>query len=184
MLLAFASLGAGVSAEQGNDQMAELEELGILELSIDESGVIEAVITQDAILSFMDLDEEVILAIESVDVTVDLDEDGMLALSDLDIGIGEGQQDEVAITLRLSDELVEMLSDEGIDIHHLLVDLGFGDDLGLDDFNPEVEDGDEEDYWDSRIFWADEAYQVRGSQDDYDRVMAVSYTHLTLPTKA
>jgi hypothetical protein len=95
----------------------------------------------------------------------------MLALSDLDIGIGEGQQDEVAITLRLSDELVEMLSDEGIDIHHLLVDLGFGDDLGLDDFNPEVEDGDEEDYWDSRIFWADEAYQVRGSQDDYDRVM-------------
>ncbi len=171
MLLAFASLGAGVSAEQGNDQMAELEELGILELSIDESGVIEAVITQDAILSFMDLDEEVILAIESVDVTVDLDEDGMLALSDLDIGIGEGQQDEVAITLRLSDELVEMLSDEGIDIHHLLVDLGFGDDLGLDDFNPEVEDGDEEDYWDSRIFWADEAYQVRGSQDDYDRVM-------------
>ena len=171
MLLAFASLGAGVSAEQGNDQMAELEELGILELSIDESGVIEAVITQDAILSFMDLDEEVILAIESVDVTVDLDEDGMLALSDLDIGIGEGQQDEVAITLRLSDELVEMLSDEGIDIHHLLVDLGFGDDLGLDDFNPEVEDGDEEDYWDSRTFWADEAYQVRGSQDDYDRVM-------------
>ena len=171
MLLAFASLGAGVSAEQGNDQMAELEELGILELSIDESGVIEAVITQDAILSFMDLDEEVILAIESVDVTVDLDEDGMLALSDLDIGIGEGQQDEIAITLRLSDELVEMLSDEGIDIHHLLVDLGFGDDLGLDDFNPEVEDGDEEDYWDSRIFWADEAYQLRGSQDDYDRVM-------------
>ena len=49
MLLAFASLGAGVSAEQSNEQMADLEELGVLELSIDEHGVVEAVITQDAV---------------------------------------------------------------------------------------------------------------------------------------
>ena len=171
MLLAFASLGAGVSAEDCNDQMADLEELGVLKLSIDESGVVEAVITQDAILSFMDSDEEVMLVIESIDVTVALDEDGNLVLSDLDLGIGEEQRDEINVTLRLSEELVEILADEDIDLHHLLVDLGFGDDLGLDDFNPEVEDDFDEDYWNSRIFWADEAYQVRGSQDDYDRVM-------------
>lgn len=171
MLLAFASLGAGVSAEDCNDQMADLEELGVLELSIDESGVVEAVITQDALLSFMDSDEEVMLVIESIDVTVALDEDGNLVLSDLDIGISEEPRDEINVTLRLSEDLVEILADEDIDLHHLLVDLGFGDDLGLDDFNPEVEDDFDEDYWNSRIFWADEAYQVRGSQDDYDRVM-------------
>jgi hypothetical protein len=63
-------------------------------------------------------------------------------------------------------------------MHHLLVDLGFGDDLGLDDFDPEIEDDYEDyyeeeydDYYGSRIHWADEAYQLRGSQDDYDRVM-------------
>lgn len=171
MLLAFASLGAGVSAEDCNDQMADLEELGVLELSIDERGVVEAVITQDALLSFMDSDEESMLVIESIDVTVALDEDGNLVLSDLDLGIGEEQRDEINVTLRLSEDLVEILADEDIDLHHLLVDLGFGDDLGLDDFNPEVEDDFDEDYWNSRIFWADEAYQVRGSQDDYDRVM-------------
>lgn len=171
MLLAFASLGAGVSAEDCNDQMADLEELGVLELSIDDRGVVEAVITQDAILSFMDSDEEAMLVIESIDVTVALDEDGNLVLSDLDLGIGEEQRDEINVTLRLSEDLVEILADEDIDLHHLLVDLGFGDDLGLDDFNPEVEDDFDEDYWNSRIYWADEAYQVRGSQDDYDRVM-------------
>ena len=175
MLLAFASLGAGVSAEDCNDQMADLEELGVLELSIDERGVVEAVITQDALLSFMDSDEEMMLVIESIDVTVSLDEDGNLLLSDLDIGIGEEQRDEINVTLRLSEELVEILADEDIDLHHLLVDLGFGDDLGLDDFDPEVEDDYEEDYWDSRIYWADEAYQLRGSQDDYDRVMDAEY---------
>ena len=37
----------------------------------------------------------------------------------------------------------------------------------MDDFNPEAVD----DYWGSQIYWADEAYQVRGSQDDYDAVM-------------
>ena len=129
MLLAFASLGAGVSAEDCNDQMADLEELGVLELSIDEHGVVEAVITQDAFLSFMNSDEEAILAIESIDVTVGLDDDGNLLLSDFDIGVGEEQSDEITVTLRLSEELLEILQDE--DMHHLLVELGFGDDLGL-----------------------------------------------------
>jgi len=171
MLLAFASLGAGVSAEDCNDQMTDLEELGVLELSIDERGVVEAVITQDALLSFMDSDEEAVLGIESIDVTVTLDEDGNLVLCGLDLGIGEEQRNEINVTLRLSEDLVEILLNEDIDLHHLLVDLGFGDDLGLDDFDPEVEDDYDEDYWDSRIYWADEAYQVRGSQNDYDRVM-------------
>ena len=170
MLLAFASLGAGVSAEDCNDQMADLEELGVLELSIGENGVVEAVVTQDAFLSFMNSDEEAILVIESIDVTVGLDDDGNLLLSDFDIGVGEEQQDEIAVTLRLSEELVEILQDEDVDLHHLLVDLGFGDDLGLDDFDPEVEE-EYDDYYGSRIHWADEAYQLRGCQDDYDRVM-------------
>jgi len=168
MLLAFASLGAGVSAEDCNDQMADLEELGVLEISIDDHGVVEAVITQDAFLSFMNSDEEALLTIESIDVTVSLDENRNLLLSDFDLGVGEEQSDEVTVTLRLSEELLEILQDE--DMHHLLVELGFGDDLGLDDFTPEVEE-DYEDYYGSRIHWADEAYQLRGSQDDYDRVM-------------
>jgi hypothetical protein len=53
-------------------------------------------------------------------------------------------------------------------MHHLLVDLGFGDDLGLDDFDPEVEDWEESL---TRVDWADAAYQVRGNQSDYERVM-------------
>ena len=111
MLLAFASLGAGVSAEQNDEQATNLEELGVLEISIDEHGVVEAVITQDALLSFMNSDDEAILAIESIDATVDLDDDGNILLSDIDLGIGEEQRDEVAVTLRLSEELVEILQD-------------------------------------------------------------------------
>ena len=36
MLLAVATLGSGVSPEQSNERLYDLEELGILELSMDE----------------------------------------------------------------------------------------------------------------------------------------------------
>ena len=170
MLLAFASLGAGVSAEQNDEQVADLEDLGILELSLDENGVVEAMVTKDAFLSFMSSDEAALMAIESVAMSVSLDDDGQLLLSDFEIGVGENQPDEISVTLRLSEELVEILQDENIDLEDLLNEVGFGDDLGLDDFTPEVED-DYEEYYGSRIHWADEAYQLRGCQDDYDRVM-------------
>jgi hypothetical protein len=170
MLLAFASLGAGVSAEQNDEQVADLEDLGILELSLDENGVVEAMVTKDAFLSFMSSDEAALMAIESVAMSVSLDEDGQLVLSDFEIGVGENQPDEISVTLRLSDELVEILHDEDIDLQDLLNEVGFGDDLGLDDFTPEVEE-DYEEYYGSRIHWADEAYQLRGCQDDYERVM-------------
>ena len=42
MLLAFASLGAGmVSAEDCNEQTVNLEELGILEISMSDEGVLK-----------------------------------------------------------------------------------------------------------------------------------------------
>jgi hypothetical protein len=170
MLLAFASLGAGVSAEQNDKQVTDLEDLGILELSLDENGVVEAVVTKDAFLSFMSSDEAALMVIESVAMSVSLDNDGQLLLSDFEIGVGENQPDEISVTLRLSEELVEILQDENIDLEDLLNEVGFGDDLGLDDFDPEL-DEDYEEYYGSRIHWADEAYQLRGCQDDYERVM-------------
>ena len=166
MLLAIATLGSGVSAEQSNERLSDLEDLGILELSMDD-GVIEAMVTTDAFLTFMNSDEVALLVIESIDMNVGLSDEGELELTEIDIGVGEEQSDEIAVTLRLSDELVELLQDEDLDSEDLLRELGFGDDLGLDDFNPEVAD----DYWHSRTYWADEAYQVRGSQADYDAVM-------------
>ncbi len=166
MLLAVATLGTGVSAEQSNEQISDLEELGILELSMDD-GVIEAVVTTDAFLSFMNSDEAALSAIESISMNVGLSDVGELELTEVEIGVAEEQSDEIAVTLRLNDELVELLGEENLSSEDLLRELGFGDDLGLDDFDPEIE----EDYWHSRTYWADEAYQVRGSQDDYDRVM-------------
>jgi hypothetical protein len=170
MLLAFASLGAGVTAEQNDERVVDLEDLGILELSLSDDGVVEAMVTKDAFLSFMSSDEAALLAIESVAMSVSLGEDGKLVLSDFEIGVGENQSDEISVTLRLSDELIEILHDEDINLEDLLNEVGFGDDLGLDDFTPEVED-DYEEYYGSRIHWADEAYQLRGCQDDYERVM-------------
>ena len=159
-------MGAGVSAEQSNERLYDLEELGILELSMDD-GVVEAVITSESFLSFMDSDDAALLAIESIAMNVELSDDGELELTEIDISIGEEQSNEIAVTLRLSDDLLELLHDEDLSSEDLLRELGFGDDLGLDDFNPEVAD----DYWHSRTYWADEAYQVRGSQADYDAVM-------------
>ena len=166
MLLAVATLGTGVSAEQSNEQISDLEELGILELSMDD-GVIEAVVTTDAFLSFMNSDEAALSAIESISMSVGLSDVGELELTEVEIGVAEEQSEEIAVTLRLNDELVELLSEEDLSSEDLLRELGFGDDLGLDDFDPEIE----EDYWHSRTYWADEAYQVRGSQDDYEAVM-------------
>ena len=166
MLLAVATLGAGVSAEQSNERLYDLEELGILELSMDD-GVVEAMITSESFLSFMDSDDAALLAIESIAMNVGLSDDGELELTEIDINVGEEQSNEIAVTLRLSDDLLELLHDEDLSSEDLLRELGFGDDLGLDDFNPEVAD----DYWHSRTYWADEAYQVRGSQADYDAVM-------------
>ena len=107
MLLAFATLGAGmVSAEDCNEQTVDLEELGILELSMSEDGVVEALIVKEAFFAFMNADEADLPAIESVAMSVSLGENGELVLSDFDINAGENQPDEVAITLRLSDESV------------------------------------------------------------------------------
>ena len=166
MLLAVATLGSGVSAEQSNERLYDLEELGILELSMDD-GVVEAMITPESFLSFMNSDDAALLAIESIAMNVGLADDGELELTEIDINVGEEQSNEIAVTLRLSDDLLELLHDEDLSSEDLLRELGFGDDLGLDDFNPEVAD----DYWHSRTYWADEAYQVRGSQADYDAVM-------------
>ena len=166
MLLAVATLGSGVSAEQSNERLYDLEELGILELSMEE-GVVEAMITSESFLSFMNSDDAALLAIESITMNVGLSDDGELELTEIDINVGEEQSNEIAVTLRLSDDLLELLHDEDLSSEDLLRELGFGDDLGLDDFNPEVAD----DYWHSRTYWADEAYQVRGSQADYDAVM-------------
>ena len=110
MLLAFATLGAGmVSAEDCNEQTVDLEELGILELSMSEDGVVEALIVKEAFFAFMNADEADLPAIESVAMSVSLGENGELVLSDFDINAGENQPDEVAITLRLSDELLDLL---------------------------------------------------------------------------
>ena len=167
MLLAFASLGAGVAAgEQHDEQTTDLEELGILELSYAE-GVLDALVTHDAVLALMDADENDLPGIDSLSVSVALDEDDELVLEDFVIDFSEEKTDKVSISIELSDELVELLHEEDVGLEDLLHDVGFGDDLGLDDFNPEVAD----DYWGSQIYWADEAYQIRGSQSDYDLVM-------------
>ena len=111
MLLAVATLGTGVSAEQSNEQISDLEELGILELSMDD-GVIEAVVTTDAFLSFMNSDEAALSAIESISMNVGLSDVGELELTEVEIGVAEEQSDEIAVTLRLNDELVELLGEE------------------------------------------------------------------------
>ena len=161
MLLAFASLSAGmVSAEQNDEQTVNLEDLGILEISMSEDGVVEALIVKEAFFAFMNADEADLPAIESVAMSVSLGEDGELVLSDFDINAGENQPDEVAITLRLSDELLDLLHSEDVDLSDLLGEIGLED----------VEE-DYEEYYGSRLHWADEAYQLRGCQDDYDRVM-------------
>ena len=166
--MTFASLGAGmVSAEQNDEQTVNLEDLGILELSVSEEGVIEALMVKEAFFAFMNTDEADLPAIESVAMCVSLGEDGELVISNIDIDLGENQPDEVAITLRLSDELVDLLHTQDISLVDLVAQLSGSNDG--DSLDADSEDYDE--YEGSRIHWADEAYQLRGSQLDYDRVM-------------
>ena len=169
MLLAFASLSAGMaSAQQNDEQTVDLEDLGILELSLSDDGVVEALIVKDTFFALMNMDEADLPAIESIAMCVSLGENGELVLSDVEIGVGEIQSDEIAVTLRLSDELLEILHSEDVNLADLVAQLG-GENDG------EWLDGDETDYdeyYGSRVHWADEAYQLRGSQLDYDRVMA------------
>ena len=103
MLLAFASLSAGMaSAQQNDEQTVNLEDLGILEVSLSDDGVIEALILKEAFFVFMNMDEADLPAIESIAMCVSLGEDGELVISDVEIGVGENQPDEIAVTLRLS----------------------------------------------------------------------------------
>ena len=121
MLLAFASLSAGMaSAQQNDEQTVNLEELGILELSVSEDGVVEALIVKDAFFGLMNMDEADLPAIESIAMCVSLGEDGELVISDIDIGVGENQPDEIAVTLRLSDELVDLLQTQDITLAELV----------------------------------------------------------------
>ncbi len=160
MLLAFASLGAGVSAEQSNEQVSDLEDLGILELSMSEDGVIEAMVTKEAFYAFMDVDDCQVPAIESISMVLTLNAVGELMLSEFSMGLGEEQSDEVGVVIHLIDDVIELLDSEDLDLEELFAEIG-------------IEDYDDEyvDYLGSDIYWADQAYQLRGSQDDYDRVL-------------
>ena len=168
MLLAFASLSAGMaSAQQNDEQTVDLEDLGILELSLSDDGVIEALIVKEAFFVFMNMDEADLPAIESIAMCASLGEDGELVISDVEIGVGENQPDEIAVTMRLSDELVDLLQTQDISLAELVAQLGGTNDGDLLD----EDSADYDEYYGSRIHWADEAYQLRGSQLDYDRVM-------------
>ena len=160
MLLAFASLGAGVSAEQNNEQVSDLEDLGILELSISEEGVIEAMVTKDSLYAFMDVDECNVPAIESLTMVLGLNDVGELELTNFSMNLGEEQSDEVEVIIHLSNGILELIESENIDLEELVEEIG-------------IEDYDEEyvEYMGSDIYWADQAYQVRGSQDDYEAVL-------------
>ena len=160
MLLAFASLGAGVSAEQSNEQVSDLEDLGILELSMSEDGVIEAMVTKEAFYAFMDVEDCQLPAIEAISMVLTLNAAGELMLSEFSMGVGEEQYDEVEVIIHLSDDVLELLDSEDLDLEELFAEIG-------------IEDYDDEyvDYLGSDIYWADQAYQLRGSQDDYNRVL-------------
>jgi len=160
MLLAFASLGAGVSAEQSNEQVSDLEDLGILELSMSEDGVIEAMVTKEAFYAFMDVEDCQLPAIEAISMVLTLNAAGELMLSEFSMGLGEEQSDEVEVIIHLSDDVLELLDSEDLDLEELFAEIG-------------IEDYDDEyvDYLGSDIYWADQAYQLRGSQDDYNRVL-------------
>nr|MCS5534301.1 hypothetical protein [Candidatus Poseidoniales archaeon] len=99
---------------------------------------------------------------------VSLGEDGELVISDVEIGLGENQPDEVAITLRLSEDLVVLLDTQDISMAELVSHLA----ATYDSESLDTDEEEYDEYEDSRIQWADEAYQLRGSQLDYDRVMA------------
>ncbi len=159
-MLAFASLGAGVSAEQNNEQVSDLEDLGILELSISEEGVIEATVTKESLYAFMDVEECQVPAIESLSMILTLSDVGELELTNFTMDLGEEQSDEVEITIHLSEDILELLESEEIDLEELVEEIG-------------IEDYDEEyvEYMGSDIYWADQAYQVRGSQEDYEAVL-------------
>jgi len=166
MLLAFASLGAGMASAEQNEQTVNLEDLGILEVTINEDGVVDVVITKEAFYSFLGVDLEFtndeVPAIEEIVVELSLDDDGKLVIENLEYNLAENQPDEIVITLLLSEELLEILEEENPEeLMDWVVDLT---DLMLDS---EVED----DYFGSRIYWADMAYQLRGCQGDYDHVM-------------
>jgi hypothetical protein len=167
MLLAFATLGTGVSAEQSNEQATDLEDLGILELNYDD-GVVEAIVMYDLLLSLLDAGDEGLPAIEHVNISVTMTSDGQILIENVTIELGEEQTDEISVRVELSDDLVDLLYSDDVDFEDLLNEIGFGDDLGLDDFDPEVEDWNESM---TRVDWADAAYQVRGNQSDYDVVM-------------
>jgi hypothetical protein len=127
MLLAFASLGAGVSAEQNNEQATNLEDLGILELSIDDNGVIEAMVTKEVFYAFMDADEDVVPAIESISMALDLNDGGELTLSQFSMGLGEEQSDEIEVTIHLSDAILDFFELDDLDLEELIIELGIED---------------------------------------------------------
>ena len=115
MLLAFASLGAGVSAEQNNEQATDLEDLGILELSIGDNGVIEAVVMQDLLLTLIDVCDEDVLAIEHVDISVTMTSDGQFLVENVSYELAENQSEEISVRIELSENLVELLLSNDVD---------------------------------------------------------------------
>jgi hypothetical protein len=78
MLLAFASLGAGMASAEQNEQTVNLEDLGILEVTVNEDGVVDVVITKEAFYSFLGVDLEFtsdeVPAIEEIVVELSLDD--------------------------------------------------------------------------------------------------------------
>ena len=167
LTLALVAPVAGLVGAEEDGQTSDLEDLGILEVIVNEDGTVEVTITQEAFGALaLELSNQTLPPVISIDMFIGLDDDGNMFLDDVVVVLGDEYPDVVTINITIGQNLINAVLDGDITLNELVaMSLELATDVGVadeesDDEAPEEEPVDEDPVDESDGYCYDEVEQT------------------------
>ncbi len=173
LTLALVAPVAGLVGAEEDGQTSDLEDLGILEVIVNEDGTVEVTITQEAFAALaLELSNQTLPPVISIDMFIGLGDDGNMFLDDVVVVLGDEYPDVVTINIAIGQNLINAVLNGDITLDELVsMSLGLATDAdgcltgivilgGSSHCITEADESDEEDEDESDGYCYDEMEQT------------------------
>ena len=166
LTLALVAPVAGLVGAEEDGQTSDLEDLGILEVIVNEDGTVEVTITQEAFAALaLELSNQTLPPVISIDMFIGLASDGNMFLDDVVVVLGDDYPDVVTINIAIAPNLINAVLNGDITLDELVaMSLGLATDAdgcltgivvldGGSQCITEADESDEEDEYDEDDYY-------------------------------
>ena len=166
LTLALVAPVAGLVGAEEDGQTSDLEDLGILEVIVNEDGTVEVTITQEAFAALaLELSNQTLPPVISIDMFIGLGDDGNMFLDDVVVVLGDEYPDVVTINIAIGQNLINAVLNGDITLDELVsMSLGLATDAdgcltgivileGGSNCITAVDESDEEDEYDEDDYY-------------------------------